>query len=285
MVPAMEFAPASFAFEGRDGLALHGQSWIPQGVSVRGSLIIVHGIGEHCDRYDSIIRELLPRGIAVHSWDQRGHGRSSGRRGHVRSWMDYRHDLLGFIRLIQSGTPTGCPLFVLGHSMGALVLLDTAVTELPAVAGLAFSGTPIHPTGVARPHLVFIARLLSRLWPTFAMKLPIQPEDLMADPEKLERIAADPLLHRTITVRWGYEALKALERVRSRMDRLSQPLLILHGLLDSVNLHSGAQWLHDHAASEDKTFKSYPETRHEPHNDIESDTATRDLADWIEARL
>ncbi len=281
----MDFAPASFAFEGHDGLALHGQSWLPKSKAPRAVLIIVHGIGEHCDRYENIVRELLPRGIAVHSWDQRGHGRSSGRRGHVRSWSDYRRDLLHFIPLIRSRTPNECPLFVLGHSMGALVLLDTAVTKIPDVAGLAFSGAPIHPAGVARPHLVFLAKLLSRLWPTFAMRLPLQPRDLVADPGKLERIAADPLLHRTITVRWGYEALQALERVRTRMDRLAQPILILHGSLDSVNLLSGAQWLHAHAASDDKTLKSYVETRHEPHNDIESDAATRDLADWIEARL
>lgn len=281
----MHLAPTSFALEGHDGLALHGQSWRPLSDSPRAQLIIVHGIGEHCDRYESIIRELLPREIAVHSWDQRGHGRSSGRRGHVRSWSDYRRDLLGFIQLIQSRTPRDFPTFVLGHSMGALVLLDTAVTDLPPLAGLAVSGAPIHPSGVARPHLVFLARLLSRLWPTFAMKLPIQPEDLMADPGKLERIASDPLLHRTITVRWGYEALQALERVQSRMNRLTQPLLILHGSLDSVNLHSGAQWLYDHAASGDKTLHTYLETRHEPHNDIERDAATRDLAEWIEARL
>ena len=63
-----------------DGLSLRLRIW-PAGEPRRGAVVLVHGLGEHIDRYDHVARRLNGQGFAVVGHDQRGHGRSPGPRG------------------------------------------------------------------------------------------------------------------------------------------------------------------------------------------------------------
>jgi alpha-beta hydrolase superfamily lysophospholipase len=49
----------------------------------RGGILIVHGVGEHSGRYQRLTQDLTAKGMSIFSYDQRGHGQSSGKRGHV----------------------------------------------------------------------------------------------------------------------------------------------------------------------------------------------------------
>ncbi|MCH7641097.1 alpha/beta hydrolase, partial [Patescibacteria group bacterium] len=53
-------------------------------------MIIVHGWGEHSDRYSNAVGYLMSYGYAVYGFDQRGNGRSPGKRGHINNWGEYR---------------------------------------------------------------------------------------------------------------------------------------------------------------------------------------------------
>ena len=73
----------------RDGLSQLRRYWrAPEPQAV---VVIVHGIAEHCGRYEHVARQLNAANVSVVGYDQRGHGRSGGRRGHVDS-MDQLHD-------------------------------------------------------------------------------------------------------------------------------------------------------------------------------------------------
>ena len=72
-------------FTARDGenLALyewHTDTWDPESgypdLPPRGMVLIVHGLGEHAERYTHVADQLLEWGFAVRAYDQRGHGRS-----------------------------------------------------------------------------------------------------------------------------------------------------------------------------------------------------------------
>ena len=64
-----------------DGLALHLHTWPLPATPTRGSVLIVHGLGEHGGRYAHVAAHLTQAGWAVLGYDQRGHGRSGGPRG------------------------------------------------------------------------------------------------------------------------------------------------------------------------------------------------------------
>lgn len=275
-----------------DGTRLFDRWWQPAG-SPSARVAIVHGLAEHGGRYARLVDALLARGFAVAALDQRGHGRSSGQRGHVASWQDYTDDLHGFLGRVRGPAPA-LPLFLYGHSMGALVSLDYALrapTEpgrtngRHRLAGLILSGVPLQPVGVAKPWLVAIARALSRLLPRAPLSPGIRPEAISRDPDVVRAYAQDPLVHRRATARWGVEALEAIERVRARLPDLRLPLLLIHGGADSLGSPDGSREVFERAGSLDKTLRVYDATYHEPHNDLGWQQVVRDVADWIEARL
>ncbi len=259
---------------------LHVRHWLPP-APPKAVLLLVHGVGEHSGRYHWLAERLTAQGVAVHGWDQRGHGLSAGRRGHVRSWSDYSADLQ--LCLEQGSRRPGdpAPLFLLGHSMGALVALHAVLHRSLPLAGLVISGVPLQPAGVAKSHLVMLAQVLARLWPTWPIRLPLTPDQLMSRAEGLAELAADPLMQGTVTARWGVEAIRALAEVRPMLPRLNTPLLVLHGGLDPVNLANGAHCLVEQAGSIDKTLCIYPRSRHEPHQDVEREALASDVAGWV----
>ncbi len=74
---------AAASLHGADGVQIFTQSWLPDAAEVRAVVVIVHGFGEHSDRYDWVAGRLTGAGYAVYASDHRGHGRSQGPRALV----------------------------------------------------------------------------------------------------------------------------------------------------------------------------------------------------------
>ena len=69
---------------GTDQLKIYGQVWQPlPGNEVKAVIALVHGMGEHSGRYRRFAEFLTQKGIAIISFDQRGHGKSQGKKGHI----------------------------------------------------------------------------------------------------------------------------------------------------------------------------------------------------------
>jgi alpha-beta hydrolase superfamily lysophospholipase len=231
-------------------LKLIYQSWEPE-AAPDTVLAIVHGFGEHSGRYANLVDRLVPRGHAIYALDLRGHGRSPGQRGHINTWAEYRGDVQAFLRATAGDRPD-CPRFLVGHSMGALIVLDYVIHEPESLAGVVSSGTPIDPVGVAKPHLVAIARLLSRVWPTVPMDTGLEAAALSRDPEVVRAYEEDPLVHSTATVRWGTESLRSVERIKAHATEVTVPLLMIHGESDRLAAVNGARAFFEQVASTDK---------------------------------
>jgi len=269
-------------FHGAVGLELYLQMWTPNG-ALKGVVAIVHGLGEHSGRYATLVSSLTANGFAVATFDHRGHGKSPGFRGHVDNWAEYREDVHEFLRY-TSAHFLRLPLFLYGHSLGALIVTDYVLFYPHALSGLIVSGHPLIPTGAAKPHLIFLARILSRVWPKFVIPLALDPSALSRDPAVVEAYRTDPLVQTKVTARWGTEALAAVDRVRARAREIRMPILIVHGGADAINSADGAKELLDLVSSQDKTLRVYPGGRHEPHNDLEKDEAVTDIVECISAR-
>ncbi len=285
-------AATTFAIPGVDALKLHARHYAHQvsnnvGARSRGPracLILVHGFGEHGGRYGHVIGPLQRRGYEVMAYDQRGFGRSPGRRGHIDSWSQYRGDLRAVIAAMHGRRPE-TPLFLYGHSLGALVVLDLALREPEGLAGVIVSGAPLWPVGVAKPHRIALAHALSRIWPTYSLRLGIDPHALTRDPKARRARGNDPLLGCKATVRWGTESLRIIRRVRERAARFGRPLLMLHGDADRVNHVAGAERFFAEAGAPEKQLIVYPGGYHELHNDEEQDRVVADVGRWIDQRL
>lgn len=120
---------AEYQWQAKDGLYLHARRWEPDS-GLKGVVCLVHGFGEHTGRYLHVAGHLAGAGYALVAFDQRGHGKSGGQRGHAPSYevmMDDMDLLLdGAHRLYP-----GLPLFLYGHSMGGNLVLNYALRRKP----------------------------------------------------------------------------------------------------------------------------------------------------------
>jgi alpha-beta hydrolase superfamily lysophospholipase len=270
-------------FQAAGEMILYYQSWVPEG-NPRAILAIVHGFGEHSSRYPHVVEGLVPRGYAVYGFDLRGHGRSPGQRGHINAWAEYREDVRAFLQMIGEKEP-GRPVFLLGHSMGALIALDYVMRQPGGLAGVVLSSLPIDPVGVAKAHLIAMARLLSRLWPTFAMEVGLETAALSRNPEVVRAYEEDPLVHGKATARWGTESLETVAWLKAHPAELTLPVLIIHGEADRLDAIEGVQVLFEQAASADKELKVDPGSYHEVHNDLDHAQMVSDLEAWLARHL
>jgi hypothetical protein len=110
-----------------DGVELRYARWSPNAPR-RGTVCVFTGRGDMIEKYFEVVEELRRRGFAVTVLDWRGQGASARklrdpRKGYVKSFDEYQLDLEALIReVVLPDCPP--PFFALGHSMGALVLLQ-----------------------------------------------------------------------------------------------------------------------------------------------------------------
>jgi alpha-beta hydrolase superfamily lysophospholipase len=109
--------------------------------------------------------ELRDAGFAAYFLDQRGHGRSGGRRGHLSRFSQLLGDLQAFRRAVRRRLDV--PQVLVGQGFGGLVVLrylETQPGEPPAAAVIS---SPWLSPRVPAPAWKRIAARLADLWPTF----------------------------------------------------------------------------------------------------------------------
>jgi len=269
-------------FQGFGGLELYYQRWRPEG-EPKAVLAIVHGFGEHSGRYDNVVNWLVPKGYAIYAFDLRGHGRSPGQRSYINRWAEYREDVRAFLTFVQEQEP-GRPLFLMGHSMGGLIVLEYTLHYPEGLQGVIGSGPALAQTGVS-PLLMALGRFLSRIWPRFTLETNLDATTISRDPAVVEAYVNDPLVHSVATARLGEEMSKAMAWVNDHAADLRVPLLILQGGADRLVSPEASRAFFERVASEDKTFHEYEGYYHEPHNDVGKERPLADLEAWLEEHL
>lgn len=267
-----------------NGAQLYTQSWLPA-TRPRAVIALVHGVTEHSSRYVPVASALTAAGLAFCAFDLRGHGRSSGPRGDVEHWQQYRSDLQAFLARLSARFP-GIPLLLYGHSLGAIIVLSLLQKATDPVQGAILSGTALQPAGVAAPFLAAFSRTLS--WFRPSLQIPTRTPRrrvLSRDPAAEAAFRADPLVLRGVTARFGAEAFAMITHVRRRAPLVRTPLLGIHGANDPLAPVAGVTRFFRRAGTPDKRLVVYPDGLHEPHHDLDRDQVLADVRDWIHAHL
>jgi acylglycerol lipase len=271
------------SFTTRDGLSLFDQVWLPDD-EPRLGLVIIHGVCEHSGRYMNLVNALVPQGVAVLSFDLRGHGRSPGKRVYIDSWQEYLDDIQTFVAIIRQGHPN-LPLFLYGHSLGSILALDYLEDHSQGWQGAILSAIPVSSLETASPAMVTLARFLSGFWPTFTLKSQVNTKDLARDTKVVQVYDNDPLVFRVMTVRWGTEYMAHLKNACHIATHITLPVLVINGANDRLCEPGPAQICFDGIASQDKTFKVYPDRFHEIHNDFGWEEVVQDIGGWMDGHL
>lgn len=268
--------------EGAGGVRLFFR--IREPIDSRGRLLVVHGIGEHSGRYDRVADSALAAGLTFCAMDLRGHGRSQGRRGHARSFERLLQDLDRFRHRSGNGGSTG-PIFLLGHSLGALIV-GRYVQEFgfPDLAGAIlvapFVGLAMQPPAWK----LRLGEMADRLAPALTLDNGIRSEDLFREAGEREMYDRDPLVHHRISSRlWGEMRRNSAVMMR-KAGQSRAPYLVQIPGDDRVVSSMASRELADRLGGENRVLE-YDGAFHDLYHDSAGERASTDLVGWLRQLL
>ncbi|KAJ4709933.1 Caffeoylshikimate esterase [Melia azedarach] len=276
------------------GSEIFCKSWMPKpGVRIKGVLFYCHGYGGTCTfLFEGIARHIAAAGYIIYALDHPGFGLSDGLHGYIPSFDALVDNVIEIYTKIK-GRPElqNLPHFILGLSMGGAITLKVHLKEPHAWDGVILvapmckiAEEVIPPAAVLK-----VLMLLSRVMP----KAKLFPQkDLtklsFRDPIKRKMAFYNVISYSDQTrLKTAVELLNATSYIEKRVEKVSSPLLILHGAADKVTDPLISKFLYEKASSTDKTLKLYDEGYH---NILEGEPDDRifnvlgDIISWLDAR-
>jgi len=249
-----------------------------------GYIILLHGYAEHGGRYEHVIQFLSDRGYACFAPDFRGHGKSARVLGDMESYNKILEDIRELQLQIQEKYGSKS-LFILAHSMGALIAINFCLKYEDAANGLLLSAPMIVTPDYISPFLKKASKFLAKILP----RLPAQKfstRDTCRDKQVIDTAESDPLCyHGKIRVRTGTEMMKAMENANSHLKDITLPTLIMHGGDDKTLPLQGSQMIYDAISVEDKTLKVFENLYHAIMHEPEKEQVLEYIAQWLEDRV
>lgn len=264
-----------------DGESLFGRHWSPPEPH-GGGIYLLHGLGEHCGRYEALATWLAGRGWQVRAHDHHGHGRSPGVRGSIPragALVEDAADLVGRFTRELGRRP-----ILLGHSMGGALAAELVLRHRLRVAALVLSSPALDP-GLNRMQRLMLALAL-RIAPGRTLGNGLDPRRISHDPAVVEAYLADPLVHDRVSARLVDWLLEAGRGAIAAADTLAVDTLMLVAGDDALVKPAGSRQFADRAPAARLTLHWYEHLWHEVFNERAEDRARvlEDFDDWLAAR-
>lgn len=264
-------------------LKVYHQSWLPEG-ECKAILLIIHGLGEHSSRYTNVTEYFVPRGYAVYSFDNIGHGRSEDGREVIERFEDLTTPINVLYEMIRKQHPEK-PVYIYGHSLGGLITSFHLLDRQEDFKGAVVSAPVVKIPKNISPVTVAMGKVLSAFAPKMGL-IQLDAAGISRDEAVVHAYNNDPLVfHGKTPARLSAEMLRAMMRVTAEVEKISLPLFILQGSADHLVDPEGAQMLYERASSKDKILKVYEGLYHEVHNEPERGVMFQDLETWLNARI
>ena len=303
-----------FYFPSKDGnTEIHTIEWKPEG-EVKAVLQLCHGMVEYIRRYDEFAEFMCSRGYYVVGNDHLGHGKS------VQSKSEYgffnekygNACVIGDMHTLRQRTMKkypDVPFFLLGHSMGSLL-----VRQYIQMYGNGLSGAVL--LGVVsdqKKAVLLCGKRLCRLMAVFcgwhyrsrlidgmvlgSYNKKFKPartraDWMTSDKEHLDAYVSDPLCSFVFTVNAYYSMFTGMLSMEKKesiyMIPKTLPILFAAGSDDPVgNFGKGVRKIYEQyraAGLQDVTLRLYAGDRHELLNETDRQQVYQDLFDWLEEK-
>jgi alpha-beta hydrolase superfamily lysophospholipase len=275
--------PSACELQGEAGrLAVY--DWPAPETPALGTVLLVHGLGEHAGRYGEVAGHLRRWGFIVRAYDQQGHGRSEGTRGDMRHPGSLLNDLgLVIDATRQRPRCADLPLVLLGHSMGGLVVARALAEQLRYVDAAVLSS----PALGASPNALqkFLLATLPRLAPHLCIDNGLNADFVARDAQVVQAYRSDPLVHRRISAGLAAWILAQGQRTVAQASGWSVPTLLLYAGNDRLVRASASAEFARAAPDTVVQTRCFEAMYHEILNDPDRDQVLGVLKAWLLTRF
>jgi len=243
------------------------------------NILIIHGLGEHSGRYKEFAEFYIEKGIGVYALDLQGHGKSMGKRGHIKSFEEYLDSVensLIFIRKKFLDTP----IILFGHSLGGLIALNFLIERESKEIDKSIISSPWIETAIKIPsYLLLIHKVLHKIFPSLQLHNNLVTQHLSKDKNVIDDYEKDPLVHDRISLNLFSEIIKTIDNVIKKSSRIKLETLLYHGENDKIISHKGTKKIA--SLIPNNKFILFEDIYHEPHNDNEKDLVFKQMIEFI----
>lgn len=268
----------------RRGDRLAVRDWpLPEPLPTRGTVILVHGLGEHAGRYGQVAARLNHWGFAVRGYDQHGHGGSGGLRGALPTDTRLLDDLADIVDSTRERMDERTPLILLGHSLGGLVAARFASLQMRPINALVLS-SPALDAGLGAFQKLLL-RVLPRLAPDLRLANGLNDAFLSHDPAVVRAYRADPLVHRRISARLARFIAETGPATLAQAPCWTLPTLLMYAGADRLVSPAGSRAFAAAAPSALVTAECFETLYHEIFNERDNEAVFDLLRRWLDLRF
>ncbi|KAK9805999.1 hypothetical protein WJX73_002649 [Symbiochloris irregularis] len=283
----MEIERREGEFVNGRGHKLYTLSYTPSSSTPRALFMFHHGYGEHVGRYEPVFEWLAQAGVAVHTYDAHGHGRSEPSEEWDRHLIwDFQHmadDWQAYAAETRQQYAAELPCFIGGHSMGSLTSILVVLRDQSLWAGLICCSATVDVEWNWFLRLqASIGGILAAIIPRAKIVPAVKGEDMSTDPEALAKMEEDPLNSTgNVRARTANEFLKAFRVVFEREHELRLPIYAHHGSCDRLANISAVKRMLKNAQSTDITLNVIEGGFHEVMMGSERQDVTDHIISWM----
>ena len=261
-----------------NGQVLRGMINSP-GENPKAVIVLVHGRGDHIQRYIPWADLFIKEGFAFTGVDLPGHGRSEGRRGHIKNYRlleEMIHILLDSCRK----TFPGIPIYLYGQSLGGGIVLDYLLRNNPKIKGAIVLSPWLRLSFEPPRSKIILAHVMKNLVPGLVLSAGLNVSHISNNAVVGENFKSDPLTHNKISLSLFHGAMNAAGYSLDHASELRVPTLIIHGSDDLITSPGGSREFAEKSGK--AVLRIWEGGYHELHNEPFKDEVFRFILDWMD---
>jgi len=312
---------STFTYKDQDNVEIFVYKWIPD-TEPKAVVQIIHGLAEHARRYLRVVEYLCNVGYVCYANDARGHGRTAGDLTEAtlvgnagvlgpNGWKGVINDVHELSKIIKKEHPS-LPLFLIGHSWGAMLIQDYIQEGGNEINGCILSGTngKIRALVIKAGKLILKGEMKKR-----GLTEPSQKADdlnfksynsdwkndegatgfewLSRDKAEVQKYIDDPWCGFISPANLWLENIYGMEKIYDSNNEQKVPkdlpIYFISGSLCPVgNKTKGVKAMINRFQKygiEDVTYKFYEDARCEIFNEINREEVFKDVIDWLDSHM
>jgi len=299
-----------FSFISTDAVKIKCYRWYVPKNRNTASVIIIHGMADHFNRYDSFATSLCLKGLKVYGIDLRGHGhtvKGPMHYGHLSDslgWEKTVNDIKRLLTIVKNNNKQK-PVFLFAHSLGELLVRDFMIDNSHDINGAILSGVAANPGIIKylgklvadllvffkgkRYKSVFLTNMLFGKYNDSFKPTRTNCDWISSIGSEVDKYIEDPFCNIIFTAGFFQDLNNGFNRINDikniKKIRKDLPVMLLAGKEDAVGNRSLAvielYETYKKIGMTDTSYKLYDGVRHEIVNDISRDIVINDITGWI----